>query len=61
MIKGGYMGKILRVNLTNNNIETESINESWAKKYIGGRGYGTRIMMEEVDPKTDPLSENNKI
>lgn len=61
MIKGGYMGKILRVNLTTGNIKTESINEEWAKKYIGGRGYGTRIMMEEVNPKIDPLSENNKV
>ncbi len=61
MIKGGYMGKILRVNLTNGSIDIENINESWARKYIGGRGYGTRIIMEEVDPKIDPLSEDNKV
>ena len=61
MIKGGYMGKILRVNFTNGSIGIEDIREDWAKKYIGGRGYGTRIIMEEVDPKTDPLSEDNKV
>jgi len=61
MIKGGYQGKILRVNLTNGNVKIEDINEEWAKKYIGGRGYGTRIMYEEVDPAVDPLSEDNKV
>ena len=61
MIKGGYQGKILRVNLTNGNVKVEDINEEWAKKYIGGRGYGTRIIYEEVDPAVDPLSEDNKV
>ena len=61
MIKGGYQGKILRVNLTDETIKVEDINEEWARKYIGGRGYATRIMWEEVDPKVDPLSEDNKV
>ena len=61
MIKGGYQGKILRVNLTDETIKMEDINEEWARKYIGGRGYATRIMWEEVDPKVDPLSEDNKV
>jgi aldehyde:ferredoxin oxidoreductase len=61
MIKGGFQGKILRVNLTNGKIMIEDLNEDWAKKYVGGRGYGTKIMYEEVDPKVDPLSEKNKV
>jgi len=61
MIKGGFQGKILRVNLTNRKIMIEDLNEDWAKKYVGGRGYGTKIMYEEVDPKVDPLSEKNKV
>lgn len=61
MISGGYQGKILRVNLTNEDVKVENINEEWAKKYIGGRGYGTRIMLKEVDPNIDPLSEENKV
>ena len=61
MIKGGYQGRILRVNLTSGDVKVESINEEWAKKYIGGRGYGTRILFEEIDPKVDPLSEDNKV
>ncbi|MEN3190198.1 MAG: aldehyde ferredoxin oxidoreductase family protein [Atribacterota bacterium] len=61
MIKGGFQGKILRVNLTSGKIMVEDLNEDWAKKFIGGRGYGTKIMYEEVDPKVDPLSEKNKV
>jgi aldehyde:ferredoxin oxidoreductase len=61
MIKGGFQGKILRVNLTSRKIIVEDLNEDWTKKFIGGRGYGTKIMYEEVDPKVDPLSEKNKV
>ncbi|HAZ06841.1 MAG TPA: hypothetical protein DCY58_12675, partial [Acetobacterium sp.] len=33
----GYMGKILRVNLTTNEVTTEDLDFELAKKYIGGR------------------------
>jgi aldehyde:ferredoxin oxidoreductase len=61
MINGGYQGKILRVDLTNHVVKAEALREDWARKYIGGRGYGTRIIWEEVDPKVDPLSPDNKV
>ncbi len=61
MLKGGYVGKILRVNLSKNKVSVEDINEKWAEDFIGGRGYGTRLFMEEVDPNVDPLSEENKL
>jgi len=61
MIKGGFKGKILRVNLTSGEIRVEDLKEDWAKKFIGGRGYGTKIIYDEVDPTIDPLSEKNKV
>ena len=61
MIKGSYQNRILRVNLTNGDVKTEELNEEWTKKYIGGRGYGTRIIYEEINPKVEPLSEGNKV
>lgn len=57
----GYNGKILRVNLKAKTIKTETLNEELAKKYIGGRGLGTKIMMDEVDPQVDALSPENKL
>ena len=60
MLKG-FNGVILRVNLTKGEIKREAIDEAWASLFIGGRGYGEKIIFEEVDPKTDPLSEKNKV
>jgi len=60
MVKG-YAGRIARVNLSSGEIHTEGINEEWAKNFIGGRGYGARIIYEEVNPKCDPLGLDNKI
>jgi aldehyde:ferredoxin oxidoreductase len=57
----GYMGKILRINLTNGSIGTEALDFELAKKYIGGRGLGTKLYMDEVDPKVDPFAPENKI
>ena len=31
------------------------------KSYLGGMGYGTRILCDEVDPRVDALSAKNKI
>jgi aldehyde:ferredoxin oxidoreductase len=57
----GYNGKVLRINLKTKSIKTEELNMEDAKKFIGGRGLGTKIMMDEVDPKVDPLSPENKL
>ena len=57
----GWMGKIIRVNLANGTISTEPLNMQDAKLYVGGRGLGTKIYMNEVDPKVDPLSPENKM
>jgi len=57
----GYNGKILRVNLTDGTLKTEELNLDVAKKFIGGRGLGTKMMMDEVDPMVDPLSPENKL
>ncbi|MCD6419107.1 MAG: aldehyde ferredoxin oxidoreductase family protein [Synergistetes bacterium] len=57
----GYMGKILRVNLTERSVKVEELNEEIAKGFIGARGLAEKILYDEVDPKTDPLSPKNKL
>lgn len=57
---GGYMGKILRVELTRGRISEEELKEDLVKKYIGGYGTATRILYDEVPPwvgALDPLNE----
>ncbi|MBN1226511.1 MAG: aldehyde ferredoxin oxidoreductase family protein [Deltaproteobacteria bacterium] len=58
---GGYMGKILRVDLSTGKIGTEPLNEQIAKDFIGARGYAVKIFSDEVDAKIDPLGPENKI
>ncbi len=55
----GYWGKLLRVNLTTGHYKEEDLPEDFLKKYIGGAGFTTKILYDEVGPKTDPLGPEN--
>jgi aldehyde:ferredoxin oxidoreductase len=57
----GYTGKILRVNLTNRTVLTEALNREEALKFLGGRGYGTKLYMDEVDAGVEPFAPENKV
>lgn len=57
----GWTGNLLRVNLTDGTIKKEALCPKDAEMYLGARGLATKIMMDEVDPKVDPLSEENKL
>jgi len=57
----GYAGKILRINLTDQKIKVEDLKTEWAKRYIGGRGLASKYLFEEIDPKVDPFSSENKL
>ena len=56
-----WAGKVLRVNLSEGSITSEPINEQWAQDYLGQRGLASKYLVEEIDPKCDPLSEENKM
>jgi aldehyde:ferredoxin oxidoreductase len=53
--------KILRVDLSSGTCTSEPLNMEWAQKYLGQRGLGTKYLAEEIDPKVDPLSPDNKL
>lgn len=53
--------KILRIDLTNGTVKTEPLNMDWANEYLGQRGLATKYLVEETDPKVDPLSPDNKM
>ena len=59
--QGGWIGKILRVNLTKGTIKEEPLNMKDAHDYVGARGLGTKMYCDEVDPNVDPLSPKNKL
>jgi aldehyde:ferredoxin oxidoreductase len=53
--------KVLRVNLAEGTCKSEPLNMDWADKYLGQRGLATKYLSEEIDPKVDPLSPDNKL
>ncbi len=42
-------------------VKVEQLDLNVAKQFIGGRGLGTKFMMDEVSPKVDALSAENKL
>ncbi len=57
----GWIGNMIRVNLSDKTIKLEKLDNDDLKNYIGARGLGTRLYTKEVDPKIDPLSSENKM
>ncbi|MBC8452348.1 MAG: hypothetical protein H8D65_00665 [Spirochaetes bacterium] len=61
MFNGGYLGKILRINLSTKEIKTEEIEEKIYHKLLGGRGLAAKYYYEEVGPEVKPFDIENKI
>ncbi|MCK5348875.1 MAG: aldehyde ferredoxin oxidoreductase, partial [Desulfobacula sp.] len=57
----GWMGKILRIDLTQGKLTQEQLSPEVIKQYIGGRGLGIYFLNKELDPECDPLSSDNLI
>jgi len=57
----GWHKRVLRVNLTDGSCNAEPLNMKWAAEYLGQRGLATKYLLEEIDPKVDPLSPDNKL
>ena len=57
----GWNKKVLRVNLTAGTCTPEPLNMAWANDYLGSRGLASKYLVEEIDPKVDPLSPDNKM
>lgn len=55
----GYFGKYLDVNLTSEVIEEYRIPDNWIRNYLGGRGIGIRILLEEMVGDENPLGPDN--
>ena len=61
MYKGGYTGKVLRINLTHQSAQVETLPVDMAIKYIGGAGFGAKYLFDELPPRTAPLGHENKL
>ena len=61
MDMNGYTGKILEVDLGANKLTDRSIDEKTARKFLGGKGLGLKILYDDFKPDVDPLGPDNII
>jgi aldehyde:ferredoxin oxidoreductase len=61
MFKGGYTGKVLRINLSDQTAKEEALTVEMAKDFIGGAGFGIKYLFDEVPAGADPLGPDNKL
>jgi aldehyde:ferredoxin oxidoreductase len=57
----GYLGKILRVDLSQSRLWDETLNEDYARNYVGGSGLAARYLYDLLDLNTDPLGPENPL
>jgi aldehyde:ferredoxin oxidoreductase len=57
----GYMGSLLRINLSRESVSFGDLDEGMAEKFIGGSGLATKILYDELERGIDPLSRDNKL
>jgi aldehyde:ferredoxin oxidoreductase len=57
----GFMGKLLRVDLSRKEISEEPLRQDWARQYLGGAALATRYLINETPKGIDPLSADNKL
>jgi len=56
----GFINKrILKINLTTRKITIEEKDESFYRKYLGGKGIALYYLLKELEPCIDPLSPEN--
>lgn len=57
--QGSYMNRILRVDLSSSQFKEEELNDTLIMDYIGGRGFGSRLLFNEMKPGIHPWGEEN--
>jgi aldehyde:ferredoxin oxidoreductase len=61
MYSGGYTGKVLRVDLTEQTFSEEPLPVDVARDFIGGAGFTVKYLFDEVPAACDPLGPENKL
>jgi len=55
----GFMGSILKVDLSTGAIEIKALSAENVITYLGGRGLATYLLTKEIDPRCDSLGSEN--
>ena len=57
----GYAGKLLRIDLSNNEIQKEDLDSELIEDFLGAEGIASKILYDEVKSDTDPLGPENRL
>ncbi len=57
----GYMGRLLRVDLTSATITSISLNHDHAKLFVGGSGYASKLIYDMTDEVPGPFEPDNPL
>ena len=57
----GYAGRLLRIDLSEGKVRIEETQPEMLRKFLGGVGYGAKLLYDEVPAGIDPLSSENKL
>ena len=57
----GWTGRRLRVDLSEEKITIESIDSSYRRKWLGGRGFNSAVLFDEVGPEIGPFDAGNRL
>ncbi len=57
----GYTGKILDIDLSSGKIDVYALPEQMASRFLGGTGFGSKIVYDQVGFDADPLGPRNII
>ncbi len=58
---GGYAGQYLRIDLSSGEIAAADTPQALRLRYLGGNGFGVRILWDEVSPAVDALSPESDL
>lgn len=56
---GGYMGKVLDIDLSTGKVGTYEVSDEDREKFLGGKALGAKILWDELQPGVDALSPEN--
>ncbi len=57
----GYAGKILRIDLSRKKYHAQPLEKEIIAGYLGGRGFNSKRLMDEIPGNIDPLGPENKL
>lgn len=58
---GSFRNRFLKVDLSNGKMWEESLSESVIMNFVGGRGFGAKLLYDDLKPGTDPLGPDNEL